>query len=62
MKVIEVAMKKILFFNDFFDKLAGTNKLRLQIIEGKTSKEIKKSWSNNLEQFMKLREKYLIYK
>ncbi|MAU35852.1 MAG: hypothetical protein CMD14_00575 [Flavobacteriales bacterium] len=54
--------EKILFFNDFFDKLAGTNKLRLQIIEGKTSKEIKKSWSNNLEQFMKLREKYLIYK
>ena len=32
------------FFNSFFDKLAGTDKLRLQIIEGKSSKEIKASW------------------
>ena len=27
------------FFNNFFDKLAGTDKLRLQIIEGKTPKK-----------------------
>ncbi|KRO54403.1 MAG: hypothetical protein ABR79_01845, partial [Cryomorphaceae bacterium BACL11 MAG-121001-bin54] len=32
------------FFNSFFDKLAGTDKLRLQIIEAKTAKEIKESW------------------
>jgi uncharacterized protein YbbC (DUF1343 family) len=49
------------FFNDFFDKLAGTNKLRLQIIEGKTSKEIKLSWQENLNNFKKTRENYLIY-
>ena len=49
------------FFNNFFDKLAGTDKLRLQIIEGKNSKEIKGSWQNGLEEFKEVRRKYLIY-
>ena len=53
--------KKEKFFNNFFDKLAGTDKLRLQIIEGKTSKEIKLSWEENLNKFKKIREKYLMY-
>ena len=54
--------KKDKFFNTFFDKLAGTNKLREQIIAGKTVKEIKASWEEGLEKFKKLRENYLIYK
>ena len=49
------------FFNKFFDKLAGTDKLRLQIIEGKTQKEIKKTWRFGLEEFQKIRKNYLIY-
>jgi len=49
------------FFNSFFDKLAGTDKLRLQIIKGNTSKEIKLSWEENLNKFKKIREKYLMY-
>lgn len=49
------------FFNNFFDKLAGTNQLRLQIIEGKNSKEIKSSWQSNLKEFKKIRQKYLLY-
>ncbi len=49
------------FFNNFFDKLAGTDKLRLQIIEEKTSKEIKESWRKGLEEFMKIRKNYLLY-
>tara|TARA_A100000164_G_C21214816_1_gene455542 strand:- start:202 stop:489 length:288 start_codon:yes stop_codon:yes gene_type:complete len=49
------------FFNSFFDKLAGTEKLRLQIISGKTSKEIKESWKKDLMEFKKIRDKYLIY-
>ncbi len=49
------------FFNSFFDKLAGTDKLRLQIIEGKSSKEIKASWQKGLNNFKKVRYKYLIY-
>ena len=49
------------FFNNFFDKLAGTDKLRLQIIEGGNSKEIKESWKKGLEEFKKIRKNYLIY-
>ena len=49
------------FFNSFFDKLAGTDKLRLQIIEGKTTKDIKKSWKVELDQFKELRQRYLLY-
>ena len=49
------------FFNSFFDKLAGTDKLRLQIIEGKTAKEIKESWQEGLNSFKQKRREYLIY-
>jgi len=49
------------FFNNFFDKLAGTDKLRLQIIAGETSKEIQLRWEENLNKFKKIRQKYLIY-
>lgn len=49
------------FFNDFFDKLAGTDKLRLQIISGKSSKEIKDSWKEDLNRFKLVRKKYLLY-
>ena len=49
------------FFNSFFDKLAGTDKLRLQIIKGKTTKDIKESWKVELDQFKEIRQKYLLY-
>ena len=54
--------KKEGFFNAFFDKLAGTNKLREQIIAGGTTKEIKATWENGLSSFRKLRGNYLLYK
>ncbi len=49
------------FFNNFFDKLAGTDKLRKQIIAGKTAKEIKATWKKGLEDFKEVRKKYLTY-
>lgn len=49
------------FFTDFFDKLAGGNTLRKQIIAGKTADEIAESWQPGLETFKKTREKYLLY-
>tara|TARA_Y100001978_G_C23685591_1_gene431694 strand:- start:690 stop:1829 length:1140 start_codon:yes stop_codon:yes gene_type:complete len=49
------------FFNSFFDKLAGTEKLRKQIISGKNSNEIKETWKVGLNQFKKVRKKYLLY-
>lgn len=49
------------FFNSYFDKLAGNNKLREQIISGKSETEIRKSWQPDLEKFKEIRKKYLLY-
>ena len=49
------------FFNKFFTKLAGTEKLQRQIEQGVSEKEIQKSWKKGLETFKKVRKKYLIY-
>ncbi len=49
------------FFNSFFEKLAGTDKLRQQIISGKNEKTIKDSWKKDIEKFKKIRKKYLLY-
>ena len=49
------------FFNSFFDKLAGTDKLRTQIISGLNEKEIRSSWKTGLKEFKKTRKKYLLY-
>ena len=49
------------FFNSFFDKLAGTDKLRTQIISGLDEKEIRSSWKTGLKEFKKTRTKYLLY-
>jgi len=46
---------------EFFDKLAGTDELRKQIIAGKTESEIRESWKPELEEYKKMRKKYLIY-
>lgn len=54
-------LEKEEFFNNFFDKLAGTDKLRKQIIAEKTQKEIKESWQEDLEEFKEIRGKHLIY-
>jgi uncharacterized protein YbbC (DUF1343 family) len=50
------------FFNTFFAKLAGTNKLQHQIEQGISEKEIQKSWEKDLEVFKQIRNKYLLYK
>ena len=47
--------------NLFFDKLAGSDELRKQIIAGKSALEIKNSWKSDLEKFQKIRAKYIIY-
>lgn len=49
------------FFIPFFENLAGTEKLRKQIIEGKSEAEIRKSWEKELNDYKKMRKKYLIY-
>lgn len=55
------ANEKNTFFTLFFDKLAGTEQLRKQIMEGKTEDEIRKSWEPGLKRFSEIRKKYLLY-
>ena len=53
--------KKFFLKSKFIDKLSGSNKLRQQILTGKSEKTIKKSWKKGLDKFKKIRQKYLIY-
>ncbi|GAB4133515.1 MAG: DUF1343 domain-containing protein [Bacteroidia bacterium] len=52
---------KSTFFNNYFEKLAGTKKLRQQIIEGKSEQDIRSSWQQGLSDFRLIRSKYLLY-
>ncbi|MHA8066933.1 exo-beta-N-acetylmuramidase NamZ family protein [Aquirufa sp. ROCK2-A2] len=45
----------------FFDKLAGTDQLRIQMLTGKTEQEIRDSWKDDLAKYKKMRKQYLIY-
>lgn len=47
---------------DFFNRLAGTSTLKQQILSNKTVKEIRDSWKPELDEFKKIRQKYLLYK
>ncbi|WP_299821024.1 DUF1343 domain-containing protein [uncultured Pontibacter sp.] len=49
------------FFNNFFEKLAGTSKLREQVIAGKTEAEIRATWEPGLSNYKKMRKQYLMY-
>lgn len=49
------------FFTSFFDKLAGNDSLKQQIIAGKTESEIRSSWQPELKKFATIRNKYLLY-
>jgi uncharacterized protein YbbC (DUF1343 family) len=44
-----------------FNRLAGSDELMQQIIDGKTEEEIRKSWEPKLDAFKKIRKKYLLY-
>ena len=45
----------------WFDILAGTDELRKQIIFHKSIEQIRESWQKDLENFEKIRQKYVIY-
>ena len=49
------------FFTPYFDKLAGTDHLRMQVVEGLKEEEIRASWQADLNKFRQIRKKYLIY-
>lgn len=49
------------FWNAFFTKLAGNKELQQQIEQGISEEKIRASWQQNLEEFKKIRKKYLLY-
>jgi uncharacterized protein YbbC (DUF1343 family) len=49
------------FFTSFFEKLAGTNELRKQIMAKKSETQIRASWEPALSKFKKIRKRYLLY-
>lgn len=49
------------FFTAYIERLAAGPELREQIQKGMTAEEIRNSWKEGLEEFGKIRERYLLY-
>lgn len=49
------------FFTAYFDKLAGTDNLRKQILKDVPLPEISRSWQEEIGKFREIRERYLLY-
>ncbi|RJP68311.1 MAG: DUF1343 domain-containing protein [Ignavibacteriales bacterium] len=57
----KVHSKDFKFKDSRFDKLAGDAKLREMILEGKNPDSIIQSWQKELDDFIQIRNKYLLY-
>ncbi len=49
------------FFNNFFDKLAGTKQLKKQITANTSEAGIRASWAEDLRKYKSMRKEYLLY-
>ena len=49
------------FFRSGFYRLAGTKKLENQIKAGMSAEEIKSTWKKDIESYMIIRNKYMLY-
>jgi len=49
------------FFRSYFNLLAGTDVLMQQVKDGMSEQEIKSTWQQDLQNYMKVRAKYLLY-
>jgi uncharacterized protein YbbC (DUF1343 family) len=49
------------FFIPFFERLAGNAELRQQIKDGLSEDDIRKTWQKDLDEYKKVRAKYLLY-
>lgn len=54
-------LKDKLFFDENFNWHAGNSELQEQIKAGKNEDEIRKSWQPKIDEFKKIRKKYLLY-
>jgi uncharacterized protein YbbC (DUF1343 family) len=55
------SVDKTKFFLPNFDKLAGSDRLRIDIQAGVTKEKIREKWKVDLTDFIKIRKKYLLY-
>jgi uncharacterized protein YbbC (DUF1343 family) len=53
--------KQFKFNEQHFDRIAGTDKLRKELLSGKEPSDIIEGWQPNIEQFNSKRKKYLLY-
>lgn len=49
------------FFRPIFEKLIGTDRVRRMVIQGASADEIEASWRSEVEAFLPLRKRYLLY-
>ena len=49
------------FFLKGFERISGVSNLKKQLIEGASEKTIRDSWTDGLNEFKKIRTKYLLY-
>jgi len=61
LETYQTSVQKEKFFNNFFDKLAGTDQLRKDILAGKTEQEIRATWQADLLKFKEQSQQYLLY-
>ncbi|WP_439881922.1 exo-beta-N-acetylmuramidase NamZ family protein [Pontibacter sp. MBLB2868] len=61
LEMYQNSTEKDKFFNNFFEKLAGTSKLREQLKAGMSEAEIRASWEPQLSEYKKMRKQYLLY-
>lgn len=61
LEAYQLSGKKEKFFNNFFDKLAGSDQLRKDMLAGKNEAEIRATWQTDLDTYKTLRESYLLY-
>ena len=57
----QLCPEKETFFNNYFEKLAGTDELEKQIKAGMSEEEIRATWEKDLLAFRLIRQKYLLY-
>jgi uncharacterized protein YbbC (DUF1343 family) len=53
--------KRTDYFNNFFYRLVGSNKLKDQVESGLTEHEIRASWQQGIDNFKGIRKQYLLY-
>ena len=54
-------MDKFFLENNFFNKLAGSAELMMQLKGGLSEEEIRLSWQDDITTFKKVRKQYLLY-